>query len=34
MIYEQNVKHFADRILEIWSDKQLYNKMREMGYIK
>lgn len=27
MVYEQNAEQFADRILEIWNDKQKYNEM-------
>jgi len=27
MVYEQNAEHFADRILEIWNDKQKYQEM-------
>ena len=27
MVYEQNSELFADRILEIWNDKQKYNEM-------
>ena len=27
MVYEQDVEQFADRILEIWNDKQKYNEM-------
>lgn len=27
MIYEQNAEQFADRILEIWNDKNKYNQM-------
>lgn len=27
MVYEQDVEQFADRILEIWNDKQKYNQM-------
>ena len=27
MIYEQDAEQFADRILEIWNDKQKYQEM-------
>ena len=27
MVYEQDAKQFADRILEIWNDKQKYQEM-------
>ena len=27
MVYEQDTEQFADRILEIWNDKNKYNQM-------
>lgn len=31
MVYEQNAELFADRILEIWNDKQKYNDMSKFA---
>lgn len=31
MVYEQNSELFADRILEIWNDKQKYNEMSKFA---